>query len=45
MRSSATQPFSSIDTAQSHTPFQVPSSLESLNITPSPMDPAAVTMK
>ena len=45
MRISATQPFSSIETADSHTPFQVSSSLESLNMTPSPIDPAAVTLK
>ncbi len=37
------QPLSSIDTAASHTPFQVLSSLVSLNSTPSPIEPAAVT--
>jgi len=43
MRISAIQPLSSIDTAASHTPFQVLSSLVSLNSTPSPIEPAAVT--
>ena len=43
MRISAIQPLSSIDTAASHTPFHVSSSLESLKSTPSPIEPAAVT--
>ena len=43
MRISAIQPLSSIVTAASHTPSHVSSSPESLNSTPSPTEPAAVT--